>query len=277
MAYKAILWLDLETTGSNRKDDFILELGMYPTTMELFPIDLGQNWVVKYDEAWEARLDLLPVVREMHEKNGLLEDCKRSTELVESIDALADAKMSEWSRIHGLNRHEWLLAGSGISHFDRDYVKRDFPSIERWLAYPNLDIGVMRRAFQYLGGEQFLIPAPESAGDSKTHRALDDAIAHCNEARDYKAMFRKMSEVNLTFVSPNHRLVTERFLVKVLEKYGNPRSDGVPGRRLEVMNEHDLHEVLTVGEDVTDVRVYRQFQPSGSAIWLESSVRHREE
>jgi oligoribonuclease len=188
MPIKALLWLDLETTGSNRQHDFVLEVGMVATGLNLEVVGRAE-FIVAYAPAWEPRLDLLPVVRKMHTDNGLLWDCKDSQLSIAEVNERCVAFLSSAGDPLDAGPGDWLLAGSGISHFDRDYVKRDLPGVEAWLAYPNLDIGVMRRAFKYLGGEQFLVEAPRSAGDQKEHRALADATAHMLEARMFRARF----------------------------------------------------------------------------------------
>lgn len=181
---KVLLWYDLETTGSSSVHDEVLEVGACVTDLELN--DLGEPFesVLSISEKGLARVHSSSVVASMHAVSGLLQEAKASH--VQTWDV--DIRMSEWLASFGFKRHEYLSAGSGVSHFDRRFVQRDFPTWESWMAYPNFDIGVARRVFSYLGADFLVQPeGSRSFGPAKEHRALADVRAHLGEARWLRA------------------------------------------------------------------------------------------
>src|ERR1041384_3576634 len=64
-----IIWLDLETTGSDTDKDYILEIGAIVTDRKLNELDAKQI-VLPITQKMES--GLVDVVRKMHEDNGLL-------------------------------------------------------------------------------------------------------------------------------------------------------------------------------------------------------------
>lgn len=69
-----------------------------------------------------------------------------------------------------------------VGHFDRRFVAEHFPLVDKQLAYFAIDVGVMRRFFQYTG-TTWVVP---ELNDAKTHRAMDDLELHLAEARHYR-------------------------------------------------------------------------------------------
>lgn len=184
------LWLDLETTGTDEGLDPIIEVGVVLTHVTpLFPAIDSLNRVITPPPAEPDcecgslvahRLGLNPAVRRMHEANGLLAEIAagRSYPIAEAeIDILKwlDA-LTAGARV--------VLAGSGVGHFDRRFLRAQMPGLDRRLVHYPLDVGVIRRFFRVAG----VSTAPLSEDESKTHRALDDVHAHIAEARKFAAM-----------------------------------------------------------------------------------------
>lgn len=166
-----IAWFDLETTG-NREDDAIIQVGLVISDRDLNEV-CARSWTV-----WPLRWDYLrermaPVVVEMHTANGLLDKVKYGDD-----PAKVDADLAEVLRYYGRGNH-LPFAGSGVSHFDRKYIRRELPMTDSLLSYWALDIGVMRRWLQWWGIET---PGSELQ-QAKTHLALDDVREHIAEAK----------------------------------------------------------------------------------------------
>jgi oligoribonuclease len=175
-----LVWLDLETTGSNEDEDCILELGFLVTDEELkVKSEHAYTAYTTHEEveAWRATVD--PVVRDMHERNGLWD-------AIEEPDALPLALLETEaiSVFQSLgNRHDFILCGSGVSHFDRRFLKEHLPRFERWFRYYSIDVGVLRRSLELIGRTDALLAKQE-----KAHRALDDARYHLEEMRHIKSV-----------------------------------------------------------------------------------------
>lgn len=198
---KYLLWVDLETTGTDETRDQILEIGAVIT--RAYPGD-SKYWVLHTDASgrpahWTKVLQLTTQGREriqqnetvlkMHRENGLL-DAVMWDHCVNA--EIADRQMSEWlasatlrdrqptsGEATDLQPRDFMLAGSGVAHFDRRFINAYLPSVARWLDYPALDIGVTRRQMESVGVDMTGYPVSD---ETKPHRAMDDILLHIKEA-----------------------------------------------------------------------------------------------
>ena len=167
-----IAWFDLETTGS-KSDDAIIEVGFAITDRDLNEVD-ARSWVTTTLAINFLLTRMEPIVRSMHEKNGLLDALMFTGDFISDVDREVSDILFEY----GKGQHV-PFAGSGVSHFDRKYIRRDMPKTDSLLSYWALDIGAVRRWLQVWGIET---PGSELHG-AKTHRALDDVREHIAEAK----------------------------------------------------------------------------------------------
>lgn len=182
--YDHLLWVDLETTGVDDNLDSIIEVGAILTDTNLNEIDQKSILVEPTDEAM-LRLGRNETVTEMHQANGLLDDLNTDTVYPPH---LADSMLVGMLEEHSVKKHRVMLAGSGVSHFDRRFIKAQLPYTDTYLAYPSIDIGVVRRTWQMLVPGHGVGPAKSS----KTHRALDDIKYHLEEARAFKEAWNRL-------------------------------------------------------------------------------------
>ena len=180
-----ILWLDLECTGSGDDED-ILEIGVAMTNKELDVLDTRQIVLPMMPDKLE---NMSEVVVKMHTQNGLISDSMQIGFYKNDMDkdmnlAQIDEELSRWVRSFAGGDHV-PLAGSGVSHYDRKYIRRDLPLFDKRLTYWTFDVGVLRRT-----SEMFGITWPEFHF-TKTHRALDDALQHLEEFKRYESYMEK--------------------------------------------------------------------------------------
>jgi oligoribonuclease (3'-5' exoribonuclease) len=72
----------------------------------------------------------------MHERNGLWDAISRPEAL-----PLLDVEAEAISVLQSLaNKHDFVLCGSGVSHFDRRFLKSDMPRFERWFRYYSIEV-----------------------------------------------------------------------------------------------------------------------------------------
>jgi oligoribonuclease (3'-5' exoribonuclease) len=187
--------LDTETTG-NMPDSDLIEMGMVMLSVPSLE-QLGTFSVViePSPEQFSAMMNK-PVVREMHEKNGLIEDLLAG----KGVSATeADQQIMKWLDTFTTERAHIPYGGSGVAHFDRQYITRQLPRLNRRITYWALDVGSVRRIFALQGGSWLKIDGGE-AYDAKTHRALDDALVHAQELRfaaesgTYADMYRDLRD-----------------------------------------------------------------------------------
>jgi oligoribonuclease (3'-5' exoribonuclease) len=195
-----IFWLDLETTGS-KSTESIIEVGILATdgSPELKPLGEFQSLVAPDPDNWRrvtdwtndpARLE----VQRMHQRSGL----SRDIEAAKKADDLPSVAEVEAAILHfvrtvaGSSTDHIPLAGSGVSHFDRQFIRRDWPKFDKRLTYWAYDVGVMRRMLRLSGVASGLDRSriDRATRVDLTHRALDDAKDHAQEARTYLAWLR---------------------------------------------------------------------------------------
>lgn len=198
----ALLWVDLETSGS-KPEDFIMEVAAVATDAELNRLWQIQMPIALSEEGWQRFRDNAFVFN-MHTQNGLAADVATKGRPIEMADNSISALM-KGTVVDGksVRSHDWMLAGSGVSHFDRQFVLRDLPKTSSFLAYPTLDVGVLRRAFWYMGADR-LIRDKQERGE-KSHRALDDILDHIEEFKHYKERMQYFLQLDEEFAIGKER------------------------------------------------------------------------
>lgn len=176
-----LAWIDLETTGTYERRDYIIEVGLAITDRELNITD-EQSWVVPLPELNDLKL-MDDVVVDMHLKSGLIRDLIKSSENYTVIQQVDD-KVSQILLTLGGGRHI-PLAGSGVSHFDRRFIDVHMPLTAKRLSFWSYDVGVIRRFLKLAG-------YPIADSGNLTHRALEDVKDHIEEARGYLRLFKTL-------------------------------------------------------------------------------------
>ena len=168
------LILDTETTG-NKPDSELIEIGMVMLDVPSL-IELGEFTIV-IDPSPEQFSVMMAndVVRKMHEVNGLIADLSGGKGVHPNV---ADSLINKWLDQFTQERTHIPYGGSGVAHFDRQYIAKQLPRLNRRITYWALDVGSVRRIFALQG-------ASTASIDAKTHRALDDAKVHAEELRYY--------------------------------------------------------------------------------------------
>jgi oligoribonuclease (3'-5' exoribonuclease) len=170
-----LVWLDLETTGSDENADPILEMGLVITDEALNEVG-AVSWVVAGDPE-VLRERAAPVVQDMHDANGLWRELSEGV-AQEWVEDAAITLLRQFGR-----RHDFVLAGSGVSHFDRRFLAVQMPILTKWFRYYSIDVGVLRRSLELIGRTDALLPPQD-----KAHRALADARYHLEEMRHIKSV-----------------------------------------------------------------------------------------
>jgi oligoribonuclease (3'-5' exoribonuclease) len=180
----SILWIDLETTGSSNDAD-IIEFGgvITDSTPELSVLSTYTTLVKPTTDKYES-----DIVTQMHETSGLTLDLSLAWENLPSIGDAEKAILKWINETIGFSTEHIPWGGSGVGHFDSKYIRRDWPYISKRLTYWVYDVGVMRRMLRLAGIEN-----TSDNTEVKTHRALDDALLHASEARDYLKLLKEWS------------------------------------------------------------------------------------
>ena len=90
-----LVWLDMEMTGLDPEVDVPIEVAMVITTADLEELDHVQAVI------WQPASHLermLPVVRQMHTSNGLLEKVRKAPGSVADAEKALLSVLSRWTR-----------------------------------------------------------------------------------------------------------------------------------------------------------------------------------
>lgn len=182
-----ILFVDLETTGNTDLDE-VIEVGLVLTTNDFDIIDDFSKVLAPTLDGMN-RIHQRNVVLEMHTTSGLLDELKAlpPRDFFED-NSETDSEICEWlDAAAGVSTEHIPFAGSGVVHFDRKYIRRDFPNFDKRLTYWAYDSGVLRRTWQLAG-----LPTATRPANLVGHRALDDAYASVSEYRLYTQQLKKL-------------------------------------------------------------------------------------
>lgn len=172
-----MIFLDIETTGLNIRQDFILEI--YAQKVE-------PHTLMKQGEPFHKLIltrpdhlqDMHPVPKEMHKKTGLYQELEdgAGVTLAEAMKGLG-----EW-----LSQYpKGVLTGRNVGTFDRAFLKANGCDLSS-LHYQNNDISTLLRILGRYRSEERPFVCPTFEGTQ--HRAKDDVendIEVMREIADY--------------------------------------------------------------------------------------------
>ena len=163
------LFLDLETTGSSDTDS-IIEIGAVLTYTDKVFTEIFEFHSNVFPRNGSF---MSPFVRKMHEDNGLLNELELGHgRWIPDVEADLLNQI-----IEVIHNDRLVLAGSGVGHFDRRFIKREMSTLDARMVYYPLDVGTTRRLA--------CIAGVTNDPPSKPHRALADARLALAEARMY--------------------------------------------------------------------------------------------
>lgn len=165
------LWLDLETTGTDPTRHRILEIAAVIVDEDL-SIKAWVNYVINQDgQAWLD--EMIPVVREMHTRNGLIDDCLNGV----GTD-LAGAETAALYLASELGDDPIVLAGSTVA-FDRGFIIEHMPALGALLSHRCFDVSTLKMAERDWCGGAFR--------KAEAHRALPDVLESLQQAREIRS------------------------------------------------------------------------------------------
>jgi oligoribonuclease len=172
-----LVWLDLEMTGLDAQYDTILQAAVVITDKELQPLE-AYGCVI-----WQPEVELqkmTPFVREMHDKNGLIERVRAST-----LD-LASAEKQLLERVAGWCSFGAVLCGNSVGH-DKRFIDRYMPGLARYLGYRIVDVSSIKVLARAWYGEVAVYVKPSEGA----HDAVVDIQRSIDELRHYrKTLFK---------------------------------------------------------------------------------------
>lgn len=169
-----LVWIDCEMTGLDLGADALIEVAALVTDFDLNVLGEGVDIIVKPPA--EAMDQMIPFVREMHEKSGLLVELEHGVTLAE-----AEERVLAYIKEHCADGSRPPLAGNTVAT-DRAFLARDMAALESFLHYRIVDVSSIKELSRRWYPRTYYA-APEKRGN---HRALADIQESIEELRYYR-------------------------------------------------------------------------------------------
>lgn len=176
---KNLIWIDLEMTGLEPKEDLIIEIATVITDSALTILAQGPVFAI---QTAQADLDSMGEWCTTHHGNSGL--TKRVQESVVSM------KEAERLTLEFIQKYvpagKSPMCGNTICQ-DRRFMVEQMPELERYFHYRNLDVSTLKELARRWVPEVYQAHQKKSA-----HLALEDIIESINELKHYRShLFKK--------------------------------------------------------------------------------------
>lgn len=174
-----LVWVDLEMTGLDPVEDFILEVGFRITNWD------GSDEVARFDSlvfnhGWEERLrlgDNRPAF-EIHTANGLIAELRDLDGSGQALDAReVESALVGWLDEYDIPRGQPLFGSS--NSLDRYFLLRQMPQVAQWFTYRVGDISAVREFMRVTSPDLFKRFEEQFSEKVSSHRPqpdIDDSI-----------------------------------------------------------------------------------------------------
>lgn len=131
-----LIWIDLEMTGLNPKEDVILEIATVVTDKNLNIIDKGPSLAIHQDDKYLNNMDAWNT--KQHNSSGLIKRVKNSNisvlkaqeQTLKFLNNLVDEGVSP-------------MCGNTVST-DRNFLCRYMPKLEKFFTYRHIDVSTLK-------------------------------------------------------------------------------------------------------------------------------------
>lgn len=156
-----LIWIDLEMTGLDTRNDTIIEIATLVTDERLNEVAEGPEIVIHKPESITQAMDEWNT--RQHASSGLTERVLESR-----IDtAEAERRTLEFLRAH-TTAGASPMCGNSVCQ-DRRFLAREMPELERWFHYRNLDVSSLK-----ILAERWRPDVAAGFTKESRHRALED-------------------------------------------------------------------------------------------------------
>ena len=169
-----LVWIDCEMTGLDLGADALIEVAALVTDFDLNVLGEGVDVIIKPPA--EALEQMVPFVREMHTKSGLLTELDSGTTMAD-----AEARVLAYIREHCPDGSRPPLAGNTVAT-DRSFLARDMAGLEAFLHYRIVDVSSIKELSRRWFPKAYFNAPSKSGG----HRALADIQESIEELRYYR-------------------------------------------------------------------------------------------
>jgi len=174
-----IIWVDVETDRLDERTGVLLEVAVLVTEADLTPVDEGVSVTIHVPDSQMAGMST--TVRDMHTRNGLLEDVRRSPlRLPECQVLVLDYVAQHVPKFDRKSKTGAPLGGSNIK-FDRRWINRHMPRFAEYPHYRDICVSTLKETVsRYFPEVHASAPRKNYA-----HRAMDDVHESIAEYHSY--------------------------------------------------------------------------------------------
>ncbi|WP_020561065.1 oligoribonuclease [Thiofilum flexile] len=174
-----LIWIDLEMTGLDTFNDYIIEIATIVTNKDLAILAEGpvfaihqSNTVLEAMDEWNQN---------QHGQSGLIQRVKHSKTNEAEAERLTLEFLSQYVPA-GVSP----MCGNSICQ-DRRFLARCMPQLERFFHYRNLDVSTLKEL-----GKRWNPASLEGFTKESTHLALDDVRDSIAELKHYRQSMMKI-------------------------------------------------------------------------------------
>ena len=167
-----IVWIDIETTGTDPKHDSILQIALIIADKDFNAIE-EHEWIVKH-KLMDVLSQADDYVKQMHEKTGLWNRIEREGLPLSTIDSHI---YSILSKVYD----GWKISIGGNSvHFDMNFLTAQLKKSGSLISHRVLDISAVLQYFRVIGDK---VELPKH---TVSHDAIDDIRWSLTQAKAIK-------------------------------------------------------------------------------------------
>ncbi|MFA6038577.1 MAG: oligoribonuclease [Legionellales bacterium] len=173
-----LIWVDLEMTGLDLRQEVIIEIATLVTDSELNVIAEGPNLIIHQSD--EILNGMNEWNTKQHTKTGLVDAVKKSTVTAEQ----AEQETLAFLKQH-VNAQKSPMCGNTICT-DRQFLKKYMPQLEAYFHYRHIDVSTLKELAKRWAKNMVF------EKKDNNHRALDDIRESLAELKYYRSELLKI-------------------------------------------------------------------------------------
>jgi oligoribonuclease len=174
-----LIWIDLEMTGLDTVNDYIIEIATIVTDPQLNVIEEGPVFAIHQSDEVLAGMDKWNT--KQHAKSGLVDRVRNSN----VTEKQAEAETLKFLHKH-IAKKKSPMCGNSVGQ-DRRFLFRCMPELEDYFHYRNLDVSILKEL-----ARRWAPKVLKGFKKESKHLALDDIRESIEELQYYREHLLKV-------------------------------------------------------------------------------------